>query len=243
MSREASAAEPAPVPLWRRIAGSTLFQLVLAFVVFGLVLNFIAKPYVIPSGSMEQTLEVSDRVVVNRLAYLGGEPQTGDVIVFDAATAWDGERPSTDGPIKAALRWVGEVSGFGPSGPHTLIKRVIGAPGQTVECCSAEGAVLVDGVALDEPYIYEDLPFVPGQSDCSTTPISPRCFPEVTVPQDAFFMLGDHRGNSSDSAANCRGRTAAEVEAAACWRWAERDGIVGKAAFIFWPIGNWSGIR
>ncbi len=225
--------------LWRRITGSTLFHLIAAFVVFGLILNFIAKPYVIPSGSMEQTLEVGDRVVVNRLAYVASEPKTGDVIVFDAATAWDGERISTDGPIKAALRWVGEFSGFGPSGPHTLIKRVIGAPGQLVECCSADGAVVVDGEPLVEPYIYEDIPFTPGSLDCTTTPRSARCFDAVTVPEASYLMLGDHRSNSSDSATGCRGEDAP----ADCWRWAEHDGIVGKAAFVFWPFSSWGTLR
>lgn len=236
---EASEPAPARTSLVRRITGSTLFHLIVAFVVFGLILNFVAKPYVIPSGSMEQTLEVGDRVVVNRLAYLSGQPQTGDVIVFDAASAWDGDRPSTDGPLKAALRWVGEVSGFGPSGPHTLIKRVIGGPGQTVSCCSPEGAVVVDGEPLVEPYVYEDLPFVAGSLDCSSTPRSSRCFPEVTVPDDSYLMLGDHRSMSSDSAFLCRGEDAGPD----CWRWAERDGVVGTAVFRFWPLGSLGGIR
>lgn len=226
-------------PLWRRVIGSTWFHLVAAFVVFGLILNFVAKPYVVPSGSMEETLQVGDRILVNRLAYLGSEPKTGDVIVFDAATAWDGERPPETNPVKGALRWIGEVSGFGPSGPHTLVKRVIAGPGQTAECCSVDGAVVVDGVPLDEPYVHEDLAFSPGSLDCDTTPRSPRCFDEVVVPEGSYLMLGDHRSRSSDSAAYCRVTDAP----ADCWRWAERDGIVGKAVTILWPIGRWGAVQ
>lgn len=209
-----------------------------AFVVFGLILSFVAKPYVVPSGSMEQTLEPGDRILVNRLAYLGGEPQRGDVVVFDADTAWDGPAAPASDPFRAALRWIGEVTGFGPSGAHTLVKRVIATPGEKVECCTVEGAVVVDGQALDEPYVFEDFPFVPGSLDCTTTPRSSRCFDEVTVPAESYLMLGDHRSASSDSAAQCRIDSAPPD----CWRWASRDSIVGAAVAILWPIGRWSGL-
>lgn len=227
-----------PRPLWRRVTGSPWFHLVAAFVVFGLVLNFVAKPYLVPSGSMEETLQVGDRVLVNRLAYAASEPRTGDVVVFDADGAWDGERPADGNPIKGALRWLGEVSGFGPSGPHTLVKRIIGGPGQTVECCTPDGAVTVDGTPLDEPYVYEDFAFTPGSLDCDSTPRSARCFDAVVVPEGSYLMLGDHRSSSSDSALWCR----AEGAAADCWRWATRDGIVGGVAVILWPIGRWGGV-
>lgn len=229
--------QTAPRPLWRRATGSVWFHLVAAFVVVGLILSFVAKPYVVPTGSMEQTLLPGDRVLVNRLAYLGGSPQTGDVVVFDAEAAWDGDRPAASDPVRGALRWIGEISGFGPSGPHTLVKRVIAGPDQTVKCCDAEGAVVVDGVALDEPYVFEDFPFEPGALDCGTVPRSQRCFDEVTVPEDSYLMLGDHRSASSDSAALCRVTDAP----ADCWRWATRAGIVGAVAAVIWPIERWGG--
>lgn len=225
-------------PLWRKITGSVWFHLVASFVVVGLILSFVAKPYVVPSGSMEQTLQIGDRVLVNRLAYLGSDPHTGDVIVFDADAAWDGEVTRNDNPIKAALRWVGEVTGFGPSGAHTLVKRAIGTPGDIVECCDAEGDVVVNGESLDEPYVYDDFAFTPGVLDCTTTPRSARCFDAVTVPDDAYLMLGDHRSASSDSAAACR----AEGSLASCWRWASRDAVVGSAGVILWPIGRWGSV-
>lgn len=226
-------------PLWRRITGSTWFHLFAAFVVVGALLSFVAKPYYVPSGSMEQTLLPGDRVLVNRLAFVGSQPSTGDIVVFDADETWGAHGSNDDGPLKGALRWVGEITGFGPSGPHTLIKRVIAGPGQTVSCCDAQGRLLVDGEPLDEPYVFEDLPFDGDASSCTSTPASLRCLPEVTVPEDSYLVLGDHRSASSDGAYQCRGEGA---DPSTCWRWAKRHQIVGKAAAILWPLGRWTGL-
>lgn len=236
MSPTERAATPRHRPLWRRVTASIWFHLAAAFVVAGLILTFIAKPYWVPSASMEETLQPGDRVLVNRLAYVASSPAFGDVVVFDAGAAWDGESNRPSDPLRGAIRWIGEVSGFGPSGDHTLIKRIIGTPGQRVECCDSAGAVTVDGRGLDEDYVFNDFPFSPGSLDCTTTPRSPRCFDEVTVPDDAYLMLGDNRGNSSDSAALCRTPEAGP----GCWRWAVRDEIVGKAGVVLWPIGRWA---
>ncbi len=147
---------PRSKPRWRRLVGSTWFHVAAAFVVTGLILSFVAKPYWVPSGSMETTLQPGDRVMVNRLAYLGASPGNGDIIVFDAGSTWDIEASPDSNPIKRVLRWVGEVTGFGPSSAHTLIKRVIGTPGQSVECCSADGRLMIDGEPIDEPYVTND---------------------------------------------------------------------------------------
>ena len=231
-------APPQPRPWWRRVIGSTWFNVAAAFVVTGLILSFVAKPYWVPSGSMETTLQPGDRVMVNRLAYIGASPGNGDIIVFDAGSTWDIEGPPESNPIKSALRWIGEVTGFGPSSAHTLIKRIIGTPGQTVECCSVDGRLMIDGEPIDEPYITNDFPFEAAAFDCSTTPRSARCFDAVEVPADSYLMLGDNRGDSSDSAAFCRSDSAS----ADCWRWATRPDIVGNAFVIFWPITRWSGL-
>ncbi len=223
---------------WRRITSSVWFHLVAAFIVAGLLLSFVAKPYYVPSGSMEETLLVGDRVLVNRLAYLGDGPATGDIVVFDADDTWGGGELD-EGPLKTALRWLGEVTGFGPSGPHTLIKRVIAGPGQTVSCCTADGRILVDGDPLDEPYIHEDLAFVPGELDCSATPRSSRCLPEIVVPEGSYLVLGDHRSASADGAIACR---SSQAEDGGCYRWAQREDIVGKAVVILWPVPRWSGL-
>ncbi len=227
-----------PVSLRRRITGSFWFHLVLAFVVAGLILSFVAKPYLVPSGSMESTLQPGDRVLVNRLAYVGADPTPGDVIVFDADDSWGVSTSASGNPLKDVLRWLGETTGFGPSGPHTLIKRIIAGPGQTVRCCTADGALIVDGEPLDEPYVFQDLPFGEGM-DCDSEPASRRCFDEVTVPADSYLVLGDHRSVSADSAIACR---APDAPSPGCWRWATRDQIVGRAVTILWPVTRWSGL-
>lgn len=218
--------------------GSTWFHLAAAFVITGLVLSFVAKPYWVPSGSMETTLEPGDRVMVNRLAYVGASPGTGDVVVFDAGPTWDIEPSVAPDPIRGVLRWIGEVTGFGPSSAHTLVKRVIGTPGQTVECCSDEGRLIVDGEPLDEPYVTNDFAFETGELDCTSSPRSSRCFDPVEVPADSFLMLGDNRANSSDSAAFCR----PDGAAADCWRWATQEDVVGRAVVLFWPVTRWTAL-
>lgn len=218
--------------------GSPWFHLAAAFVVVGLVLSFVAKPFWVPSGSMEHTLEPGDRVLVNRLAYVGSQPATGDVIVFDADDTWGIAAPGSEGALKSVLRWLGEVTGFGPTGPHTLVKRVIAGPGQTVSCCDAQGRIDVDGSALDEPYLGSDFAFAAGTLDCTTTPRSMRCFDKVTVPAQSYLVLGDNRTESSDSAYLCRG----DSPPAECWRFATRSGLVGKAVAILWPPGRWRGL-
>ena len=228
----------APRPRWLRIAGSFWFHLVLAFVVVGLVLSFVAKPYGVPSESMAQTLQPGDRIVVNRLAYIGTEPATGDVVIFDAGPGWETPPPPNLDPLRATSRWLGEFTGFGPSGSHTLVKRVIGQPGETVACCTDDGLLTVDGMPLEGQYVEEDFAFTPVALDCDTTPASQRCFAPVTVPDDSYLVLGDNRAASSDSAVHCRG----EAPQTDCWRWMRRDEIVGKAVVIFWPIARWSSL-
>ncbi|WP_291048149.1 signal peptidase I [Herbiconiux sp.] len=228
-------AAPRRPGLARRLARNPLVNLVAAFLVLALVQTFLVRLYAVPSGSMEQTLEIGDRILVNRLAYLGDGPQTGDVVVFDASDAWEAPRAADPNPLKAAVKWVGGIVGIGPSDRHTLVKRVIAGPGQTVSCCDAEGRMLVDGVPLDEPYVFEDLPFVAGSTDCESTPASLRCFDEYTLPDDRYLVLGDHRSASGDGLANCRGQTVIDD----CVRLVKKEDVVGRVFQIVFPFGNW----
>ncbi|MCW5951395.1 MAG: signal peptidase I [Propionibacteriaceae bacterium] len=222
-------------PRWRRVLRSFWVQLLLATVTFGLIISFVAKPYLVSSSSMEPTLRPGDRVLVDRVSYRFGEPAAGDVIVFEASDSWDGPGRPEPSPLRAAWIWFGQWTGFGPSGDHTLVKRVVGTPGQTVSCCSDDGRVVVDGVPAEETYLGRDFDFSPGTLDCGTDPRSSRCFDAVTVPERSYLVLGDHRANSSDSATQCRAAGAGH----SCWRWALRDDIVGKAAVTFWPPDRW----
>ncbi|MGX1584753.1 signal peptidase I [Microbacterium sp. NPDC055502] len=214
----------------RRRRGSVWVHVALALVLALLIVAFVGQP---SSNSMAPTLEPGDRLIVNRLAYVAADPQQGDIVVFRPGDGW--ERPAPTGnPLRDALDAAGEATGIRP---YVLVKRVIAGPGQTVECCDAEGAVLVDGEPLDEPYVTRDLPFVAGELDCDTTPASTRCFPAVTVPDDSYLVLGDNRANSADSVYPCRGRP----DAGDCARWMTRDEVVGRAGPILWPFDRWGG--
>lgn len=226
-------------PVWRRWLGSIGVQAVLAVVVVGMVLSFVAKPFAVPSGSMLQTLRPGDRVIVNRLAYRLSTPQSGDVVVFDPDASWGGAgRTGVRGALASVWGW----TGFGPTGPHTLVKRVIAVGGQTASCCSAQGSVLVDGAPLAEPYLGSNQPFVPGSLDCSSEPRSMRCFSTVKVPRGRYLVLGDNRTDSSDSAFRCRSAVG-PVRSGTCWRWAGDDGIVGRASWVVWPPGRIHPVR
>ncbi|NYD68917.1 signal peptidase I [Herbiconiux flava] len=218
--------------LSRRLARNPLVNLVAAFVVLALVQTFLVRLYSVPSGSMESTLDIGDRILVNRLAYLGDGPADGDVIVFNASTAWEPAPAAETNPLKVAAKWVGGLVGIGPTNDHVLVKRVIAGPGETVSCCDAEGRITVDGTMVDEPYILEDLPFETGILDCSTVPASLRCFTPFTVPDDQYFVLGDHRSASSDSIAQCRGAPTTTT----CVRLVDRSGVVGHVFSIVFPF-------
>ncbi|WP_037607582.1 signal peptidase I [Streptacidiphilus rugosus] len=153
---------------WKELA------LLLAVCVLGIVLlnRFVAQPFTIPSGSMENTLAVGDRVLVNKLSYdFGGAPQRGDVVVFDGRGSF----------IDTETQDTRDASG------DDFVKRVIGVAGDTVKCCDAHGRITVDGVPLDEgSYLY------PGAK--------PSAFPfVVVVPAGKLFVLGDNRAVSADS--------------------------------------------
>ncbi len=166
-------------------------EVIIALVAVALVQAFVVKPFGVPSQSMEQTLHIGDRILVNRL---DDDITRGDVVVFGHGNTWqEKELPPASNVVTRALRAFGDLTGIGPSSTAYTVKRVIGLPGQKVACCSTDGKVTVDGQPLDEPYIYEDLPFTPGTLDCSSSPRSPRCFPEITVPRENLIVLGDHR--------------------------------------------------
>ncbi|QPZ37472.1 signal peptidase I [Paramicrobacterium chengjingii] len=222
------------VGLFRRIVGSFWFNLLAAFFVLAVMQLFVVKLYSVPSGSMENTLEIGDKVLVSRLAYIGSEPTVGDVVVFDASATWDESRERPTNPIEYAVKWLGGLIGVGPSLDHTLVKRVVAGPGQTIACCGDTGQMLVDGEPLEEPYVVNDFLFVPGQVDCSTEPMSRRCVDEFTVPAEQYVVLGDSRANSSDSLIECRGSSASDN----CVRTVQRSDIVGKLFTVVWPIGN-----
>ncbi len=195
----------------------------IALFVFALLIMLVIKTYVIqaffiPSSSMENTLDIGDKVLVNKLIYHFRSIDRGDVIVFNGEGSWDPPSPpqSTD-PI---VRWASEfghavVGLFGISpGVHDYIKRVIGLPGDHVVCCNAQGQVTVNGVPLSEKsYLY------PGNPP-SMTKFS------IRVPPGRLWVMGDHRNVSYDSRGHIGdpgGGTIPESQ------------VVGRAFLILWP--------
>jgi len=214
----------------QRIRRSPLTHLVLALVVIALVQLFFVKPFLVPSESMSPTLETGDRILASRIAYTVASPGEGDVAVFSRPATWEAQSPAS--PLRVAVGWVGDLVGFGPSNLDALVKRVIGEPGTTVRCCTAEGKVTVDDAPLDESYVVNDLPFVPGELDCDTVPASSRCFGPIVVPDGQYLVLGDNRANSADSVIGCRGAPPSPT----CARFVPRDKMLGKVFSIVWPL-------
>ncbi|PIB07208.1 MULTISPECIES: signal peptidase I [Streptomyces] len=193
-------------------------------VLIALVLKtFLVQAFVIPSGSMENTIQIGDRVLVDKLTpWFGSKPERGDVVVFKDPGGWltaeetqKKEDPVVVKQIKEGLTFIGLL----PSdNEKDLIKRVVGVGGDTVKCCDTQGRVTVNGTPLTEPYIQ------PGNK--------PSDFPfEVKVPQGRLFVLGDHRANSADSRYHRTDKFSGTVS---------EESVVGRAVVIAWPIGNWT---
>jgi signal peptidase I len=205
-------------------------EVLIALVAVALVQAFLVKPFGVPSQSMEQTLHIGDRIIVNRL---DDQVVRGDVVVFGHGDSWQEKQlPPPTNLLARLVRTVGDLTGIGPSSTAYTVKRVVGEPGDRVACCTTDGKVTVDDQPLDEPYVYEDIAFQRGSLDCSSSPRSTRCFPEIRVPDDSLLVLGDHRSQSADSVIGCRGAT----EGPECARFAPLERVVGPVVLRFWPL-------
>jgi signal peptidase I len=177
-----------------------------------LVRAFLLAPFAIPSGSMEPTLEVGDRILVSRLGS-AHDLERGDVIVFDASTAFN-LHERTPGLLQRVVDAVGSIIGQGSDTDY--VKRVVGLPGDHVRCCSADGRVVVNGVAVDEPYLF------PGDAPSTTT------F-DVTLPADRYWVMGDHRSASGDSRSQLGAPGGGTVPG---------EDIIGQVWVRYWPPGR-----
>lgn len=224
-------------PLWVEV----LARVLIGFGVLALLTRFVAQPYVIPSSSMEPTLQPGDRGVARVLGVDAEKLERGTVIAFSHGSTWEHERLAEPNPVKNLVRHAGDLVGVGPSHHAYTVKRVVGLPGETVSCCDDSGRVLVDGDPLDEPYVTMDLPFSreTGCAPSATGSTSTRCFSEVTVPGDSYLVLGDNRANSSDSVVLCRGLTDRACDA----RFVRVDQVVGVVGWRYWPLPPGSALR
>jgi|HubBroStandDraft_6_1064221.scaffolds.fasta_scaffold35038_3 signal peptidase I len=199
---------------WREFPILVVIALLLAVV----IKTYAIQAFFIPSGSMENTLEINDRVLVNKLVYDVRSIHRGDIVVFNGDGSWDpGTVPaSTNFAVKFADGFA-SMFGFGHPG-DILIKRVIGLPGDHVACCDAEGQVTVNGVPLTEgSYLY------PGDY-----PSEIRF--NIVVPSGRLWVMGDHRLISDDSRDHLGDPGGGTVPESA---------VVGRAFVIIWPPSRW----
>jgi signal peptidase I len=178
-----------PATIGRRTWGfirELLIVVVGAVVVSSLLRAFVGQMFIIPSQSMENTLLVGDRVVVEKLT----DFKRGDVVVFSDPGGWLQEEPvDNPAPWNKVLEFIGVPT---KSTPGHLIKRVIGMPGDKVVCCNSKGRITVNGKAIDETsYLYID------PDGVQVRPSDVKF--EVVVPKDRIFVMGDHRDLSADS--------------------------------------------
>lgn len=169
-------ADAAPPAKPRRREPGTLLMIVGALALAFLVKALLAQAFYIPSGSMIPTLQIGDRVIVEKLSYRFGDPQRGDVVVFHRPGV---ARPS--GPVQSAKEFLQGLGLLQPDANIDLIKRIVGLPGETVRLKG--GVLFVNGRPLPEPYAVADT----------------RDYGPVTVPDGQYLMLGDNRPNSDDS--------------------------------------------
>jgi signal peptidase I len=227
----------------------TVLLAAIALVLYYVMLTFVARPYLIPSESMEPTLHgctgcVGDRIMVDKLTFDFSSPHPGDVIVFKGPPSWDVGYKSIRSR-NTAIRWVQNALsfiGFVPPDENDLVKRVIAVGGQTVQCRHDTG-LTVNGVRLNEPYLN------PATMNSDTT-VSPCLGPEfgpVTVPQGRLWVMGDNRTHSADSRVHCTSNPADTRNGLWCTGdpmagTVPVDNVIGKARFIVWPPTRWGGV-
>ena len=131
------------LPVWQE----TVLLLVVAVVLAVVLKTFFVQAFYIPSESMEPGLVENDRILVEKTSYWFGEPQRGDVVVFEDPGGWLGDDDAS-GPSNAFTEALAKLGLF-PSGGH-LVKRVIGVEGDVITCCDDEGRIAVNGEPLDE---------------------------------------------------------------------------------------------
>ncbi|WP_344130360.1 signal peptidase I [Luedemannella flava] len=210
-----------PMPLFLELP----LLLVVAFCLAVLIRTFLVQAFYIPSSSMEQTLLVKDRVLVNKVVYGVRGIKRGEIIVFKGSGNWQHEPDNKiEKPTSLLSRFgrtFSDLIGLSQPNEKDFIKRVIGLPGDHIKCCDDQGRVVVNGQSLDEPYINNPAPLVdPSQPHMCLV----RNFDEVIVPPGQLFVMGDHRSVSLDS--RCSGTVPMED-------------VIGRAFVVVWPKDRW----
>ncbi|MEO6822088.1 MAG: signal peptidase I [Candidatus Nanopelagicales bacterium] len=195
---------------------------VLLFIAFAVafgVKTFVVQPFFIPSGSMENTLHIGDRVLVNKVVFHTRPIARGDIVVFNGVDSFAPEVAisAPTNQLAKVASWFGSLIGFAPPNESDFIKRVVGVAGDHVKCCDAQGRVMVNGVPLDErSYLF------PGDNP-SDQPF------DVVVPPGKLWVMGDHRSGSSDSRSHLGDPGGGFVP---------DDKVIGRAIAVIWPLSD-----
>jgi signal peptidase I len=195
------------LPIWQEM----LLLLGMALVLAVVIKAFFVQAFYIPSGSMNDTLVLDDRILVQKVSYWTGEPERGDIVVFSDPGGWlnPDEVRSANSPVARGL----EMFGLYPTGGH-LVKRVIGVGGDRVVCCDSAGRITVNGVPLHE-----------GSYLAAGEKPSLIRF-DVKVPDGYLWVQGDNRSNSADSRVHLGDPGGGFIPA---------DDVVGKVFMVVWP--------
>jgi signal peptidase I len=204
----------------RRLAGAArelAILVVIAAAISVLLRAFVVQAFYIPSQSMEQTLLTNERVLVDKVTPRVTEVERGQIVVFRDPGGWLPAPVDTSSPVGRAARKFLTFVGVRPSDSgEDLIKRVIGVGGDRVACCDDRGRITVNGVPLDEPYLF------PGDKPSDVT------F-DVAVPDDRLWVMGDHRSQSGDSREHLGDPGGGTVPV---------DRVVGRAFVVVWPLSS-----
>jgi signal peptidase I len=197
-----------------------------ALVISFLIKTFLFRSFYIPSASMENTLLINDRIIVNELVPDVFPLEHGDVVVFSDPGGWLAAHNLAEPDLfTQAIDTIFAVVGLGGSDSEDhLVKRLIGLPGDHVTCCTVDGQLEVNGVAIDEPYIK-----VPAAESAAS-----GIEFDIVVPEDSLWVMGDNRYNSADSRYNQDEPGKGFVPV---------DKVVGRAVVVSWPFDRWTWLQ
>ncbi|MBV7295217.1 signal peptidase I [Corynebacterium sp. TAE3-ERU12] len=213
--------------------------IVLALLISVGVQTFVGRVYLIPSESMEPTLHgcagcTGDRIWVDKLAYRFGDPEPGDVVVFNGPESWESayQVQRSTNPVVNSLQTVGSWVGVVAPAENALVKRVIATGGQTVQCLPGDPGVMVDGAPIDNSFILQP-PEYPVDPNAGSDACGGPYFGPLTVPENNLWMMGDNRTNSLDSRYHQGDEYQGSIPESA---------VVGKVRWRILPISRIGGV-